>query len=425
MVKGHAWSQELDLVSKECSPSVTRGLGAPKQSAEFDLTKIAALNINADPVCEEGPVNPKALCVLGSFFLTREIEMSLAVVGNFRVREGPTGPEMEWRLPVSKTDPRAVSVTRTWKCLCQSTRVFPCPSHTAVDHLGELKTRFACDGVLPDSLPLFPAVSGATTDKAKVVRTLECLAEMYGASLTDDLGRRAFGGHSFRISGSRMLASMGIELYKIALLARWASNIIMRYVSEAPLVTLSEDCRRLLDGADTDRVLDELRCELRERTVQLRELEARVSMSELREPEVKPDQIPQFVLNPISSVWHTTLVCSIRVSPLLWQTACGWKFSNSSYELSDGSPGENCRERLCNKCLPQAPRRRSFAAASAAHSSDSSSSLEGVASRVGGSTTLIYIQGLNVVYKSTRPRRTYAAALAAAPPPRRGSLRHR
>jgi hypothetical protein len=366
---GFAWTQELDIIARDCVRSVTRGVGPSRQSAEFDLVKIVALEIGTDPVCDDGPVNPKAMCVLGSFFLTREIEISLAFAVHFRIIDGPTGPEVEWRLPVSKTDPRAVSVTRTWKCLCSSTQPFPCPSHTAVSHLDDLRSRFGIDGSLPDSLPLFPTRDGNISEKSKVVQTLEALASRCGASLVDDLGRRAFGGHSFRISGSRMLASMGLELSKIALLARWASNIIMRYVSEAPLVTLSEDCRRLLDGADSARALDELRSELRKCTDKLTELETRVKLSELREPEVKPDSQTRYVLNSISGVWHTSFVCNSRVSPLLWQTKCGWRFGNSVVEHAESLPDDLLRERCCNRCLPEVARGASAASAESSGSS--------------------------------------------------------
>jgi len=368
ILNGFVWTQELEIVSKDCSRSVNRGLGPPKQSAEFGLVKICALNLDCEPVCADGPVNPTAMCVLGSYFLTREKQISLAVVGNFRVLDGPTGPEVEWRLPVSKTDPRAVAVTRTWKCLCKSARTLPCPSHTASQHLELLRSRFSVNGVLPETLPVFPTRDGLTTDKCKVAQTIEVLAGRYGAPLLDDLGRKAFGGHSFRISGSRMLASMGLELYKIALLARWASNIIMRYVAETPLLTLSDDCRRLLGEADSARALDELRSVIRKCEDKLADLETRVCLSELREPEVKPDHQTRYILNTTSGVWHTSLLCSTEVPPHLWQTKCGWRFGSSIVEHSESPPEGLLRERCCNKCLPEVARRRGSAA-----SADSSS----------------------------------------------------
>jgi hypothetical protein len=354
VIHGHVWTQELDLVGRECSRSVGRGLGPARQSAEFDVHKIANLDIGTDAVIEDGPVNPKALCILGCYFLTREIELSLAVVENFKVNILESGPEVEWRLPVSKTDPRAVSVTRTWKCLCITSQSFPCPAHVAMAHMAFLQDRFSVDGRLSDSLPLFPTQTGAAAEKESVVRTVEYFAKECGTSLVDQLGRRAYGGHSFRVTGSRMLARMGLELYKIALLARWASNVIMRYVSEAPLATLTEDCRRLLAGDDMDRTLVDLRAELRVNARKLEDMEARLfSLSELREPVVKPDRRTRYLLNCISGVWHETLLCNSEISPSLWQTKCGWKFGSAVVEHSEVLPPTASKGKCCNKCLAE------------------------------------------------------------------------
>jgi hypothetical protein len=42
-----------------------------------------------------------------------------------------------WKLPASKTDPSAASVTRTWGGLCSSGSV--CPAHTADFHVKFMK----------------------------------------------------------------------------------------------------------------------------------------------------------------------------------------------------------------------------------------------------------------------------------------------
>ena len=44
-------------------------------------------------------------------------------------------------------------------------------------------------------------------------------------------------------TGARHLARVGIELFKIQLLARWQSNVIMRYVMDAPLSVVTQDYR--------------------------------------------------------------------------------------------------------------------------------------------------------------------------------------
>jgi hypothetical protein len=144
----------------------------------------------------------------------------------------------------------------------------------------------------------------------------------------------------------------------------------MCYVSEAPLVTLSEDCGRLLDGANSARALDELRSELRKGSDRLTALESRVRLSEARDLEVKQDSQTRYILNQISGVWHTSFVCNSRTSTLLWRTKCGWRFGASAVEHSDSPPANLHREWRCNRCLPEVER---GASASSAESSGSSS----------------------------------------------------
>ena len=108
---GGVWDQVLDYTAKECTRSVTRGLGPPRQSAPLDIKAVAAVHLSVAPLCEGGPMNPKALIILGSFFLAREIEISLALCRNVHILVGPV---VCWVLPASKTDPAANTVTREW-----------------------------------------------------------------------------------------------------------------------------------------------------------------------------------------------------------------------------------------------------------------------------------------------------------------------
>ena len=52
-------------------------------------------------------------------------------------------------------------------------------------------------------------------------------------------GARRFGGHSLRVTGARTLAALGIDIVLIQLMARWSSDVVLRYVAEAPLATMS------------------------------------------------------------------------------------------------------------------------------------------------------------------------------------------
>ena len=56
--------------------------------------------------------------------------------------------------------------------------------------------------------------------------------------MVDAHGDKRFGGRSARVTGDQVLAAHGIDVHKIRILARHASDAIMRYVAEAPLNTL-------------------------------------------------------------------------------------------------------------------------------------------------------------------------------------------
>ena len=55
-----------------------------------------------------------------------------------------------------------------------------------------------------------------------------------------ELGRNIHFGHSLRVSDAQWLARMGVSLLLIQLEARWASDVIARYVAEALMDTISD-----------------------------------------------------------------------------------------------------------------------------------------------------------------------------------------
>ena len=58
--------------------------------------------------------------------------------------------------------------------------------------------------------------------------------------LVSDDGVSLYTGHTFRVSGAQRLAAMGIPEITLKLLARWASDVVLRYAREAPLVNLTK-----------------------------------------------------------------------------------------------------------------------------------------------------------------------------------------
>eukprot|EP00971_Amphidinium_carterae_P051022 1004536-Amphidinium_carterae.1 len=45
-----------------------------------------------------------------------------------------------------------------------------------------------------------------------------------------------FGGHSWRVSGARFFAAMGVDMAVIKALGRWGSSTVERYIGDATLV---------------------------------------------------------------------------------------------------------------------------------------------------------------------------------------------
>ena len=351
---GGVWDQLLELTGKACSHSVNRGIGPAKQSAAYSILEVAALAVVPAPLVNDGPVNPQHLMLLGGFFLTREIELSCALANHMRVNWRDEKPFVAWKLPATKTDPQAASTTREWGCLCGETgkTVALCPAHVAIDHLKLLEHRFGSEQIVSGELPLFPNEEGGFCTKESVVESIEHIAAMTGASLQDDMGRRAFGGHSCRVSGARYLASIGMELFKMMVLARWAGPTILRYVSESPLVHITDDVKRLMAGEELHDVLKALteRCHsLDDKIAELADKER--SLAEEVRFVAATNRMPAFAKNCKSGVWHRILWDGADVAPALWKTHCGWQFAGCVVERSAELPGSVPWRMLCDRCL--------------------------------------------------------------------------
>ena len=132
----------------------------------------------------------------------------------------------------------ALGVLRSWPCLCGLENFF-CPFHLAVEHWAWL-TASEHFTVAADT-PLFPTMDGKHANKVQVVDTFEALGAAMGQPLHDHVGVRRFGGHTPRVTGSRVLAARGMEVNKVRIIARHSGDTILRYVADAPLKSLRAD----------------------------------------------------------------------------------------------------------------------------------------------------------------------------------------
>ena len=92
-----------------------------------------------------------------------------------------------------------------------------------------------------DDLPLCPALDGSEGDKGPAVGTIFRLVELCGSQLQDDRGSFLYGGHSLRTGGAYMLASLGVNPYKIQSLGRWRSTLVIHYAGEAMHSNIASD----------------------------------------------------------------------------------------------------------------------------------------------------------------------------------------
>ena len=140
----------------------------------------------------------------------------------------------------------AYGVTRTLGCTCGHSSL-PCPYHLA--HTVAQSTRSYANsiGLSPDecdALPFFHDGKGCSPTKAGMVATYEYLALKCGLLLCSPDGARLFGGHTARVAGAQALAASGAEVTKIRIFARHSGDAIIRYVAEAPLLSLRHELGR-------------------------------------------------------------------------------------------------------------------------------------------------------------------------------------
>ena len=196
--------------------------------------------------------------------------------------------------------------------------------------------------------------------KAAVVATFEEAARRTGEKLVDECGRRRFGGHSARVAGAQYLASMGLELYKLMVLARWSGPTILRYVSEAPLATITGDVKRLLACDALCDVLAEVKTRTGAMEKGISALTGAFERLEAEEHDLR-EQVkvlkdsgmqPVYILNTKSGVWHRLLRDGLETPVEHWSTCCGWNHSGWPVRRSASLPGDATSSSTCGRCMP-------------------------------------------------------------------------
>jgi hypothetical protein len=350
---GHTWDLQLDFVGRKATMSVTRGLGVARQSTPFKLLQaLEAVRESNITLPEGSPLGWSNFLVVATFFILREIEAANIRVGHVTI--SPKEGKVQLLLPVSKKDPKAVGCTRAWQCLCRPKEAIrqDCPFHAVTRQLGLLRAHFGEDP-LPEGLPLFPTAEGQPVARAAVVAALEATVQAYGDPIVQPNGSRLLGGHSFRVTGAQQLASLGVDIIKIMVLARWAGESVLRYVRDAPLDNLPAEVKALEEKKSLLGALEKLQADVLsiDNKVDGQKQEVDRLAAELFK-KFGPVADKPFIANGSKKRFklHWAAVDGVEMLPQLWKTHCGVKFGSWNFTrhvTKDNFPIDT----WCTKCF--------------------------------------------------------------------------
>ena len=343
------WTEELSVAVRDATRSVLRGLGTARQSSPIDVQKVYALSLSSAPMSPGGPISPTSFAVLGIFFMTREIEITCAGFSDLRL--DVVRNELTWRLPVSKTDARALGTTRTWGCVCGGDRSLVCPLHSFLDHSNVHSALAAELGVAQSTLPLFPDQNGKEVSKANAVSTIVQLAARTGEAVTDTRGRQLYGGHSLRTGGAVTLSGLGLDSVRIECLARWHSPMLAHYARLAPLKTLTAEYKSKARDADLRNGTDELADRLSALQLVVDNLVRRLDEEQEKLDDDDGSRKGLYVLNCLSNIWH--LSSQHDSSTHAGKTICRWNYTLHNSTAVKDEPFASRDSSFCNRCLPR------------------------------------------------------------------------
>lgn len=207
----------------------------------------------------------------------------------------------------------------------------------------------------------------------------EQLFQELGECIVDPNGEWLHSGHTFRITGARLLASWGLDPITIQLLGRWGSMAVLTYLSESPLQDFADRLAGPLHSShlnhgfphsvvsshpsrewvDYDAALLELR-ELRSLTRNM----SKQIQDFLKQQESMRDELDGmatvlqsrsqvevwWIANTSSYVLHLSLV-DLNQDPINWKTACGWSFASRHSAATYRDEPQLISYRKCPRCF--------------------------------------------------------------------------
>ena len=237
---GFPWGEHLSRAQRHLVRSCTRGQGPPGQAAELDVRAVLSLEVPFTCPVPGAPLGLKHAFVVGIMYCLREVELAHIRVKDVTVSHTPLSVRL--LLPASKTDQEGHGVIRTWHCVCEAGGgAHPCPPHAVLLQLASQRQVLGEVWLARAESRLFPDAAGSVVTKAHLVDALVWLGKLRPGVVVAHTGRSLISGHSLRVTGARWLARVGLPLVTIQLIARWESDVVRRYVKEAPLERLPSE----------------------------------------------------------------------------------------------------------------------------------------------------------------------------------------
>ena len=131
----------------------------------------------------------------------------------------------------------------------------------------------------------------------------------------------------------------GIELLKLQLLARWSSDVILRYVRESPLCKITGDYLKSAKGSSLDEVLAQMQISVEAAVARIDELDSTTKQMLLQERSLREKTTaeksevsigePKYIENMKTGAVHRSVGPWQVSSPNRWATARGRKYDLS------------------------------------------------------------------------------------------------
>lgn len=371
---GGGLTDQLRLQFKGALRAATRGLGPSRRAEAFSLQALHVVQDADQAVTQGGPAAPGRFATIGTWWLLREIEVSLLRLGQVLDSQGLVTLD----LSATKTDPAGRGMKRAHRCICRvAAQVeLPCPACAARRQFALRRSQGA-----PDAELLFADQESGAVSKHAAVETLRALLPPEGP------GRIC--GHSMRRTGAQVLTASGVEPWLVEWFGRWGSSAVRAYIEDARArapevagLVARVQAAILATGAGAGEGAQQENARSSGHRLALEDVGSRrgaygprgakggaeeehaaeadvaalvrTAVAEFMKSE---EEQPAYVRNEASGIAHMVLKATTRALPQSWQAICGWQFGGRRQRPARVRPGrEDCPGPLCSKCRARAAR---------------------------------------------------------------------